>query len=146
MYQPHHFDPLLIQNSSKRKGVWRERIGKCFQKRNSCQSRNFFFAKTKHLQKCKDQSKTEVGDNLLAKYRVHGSTVEESDQIIKGNSFHQLVNILAYTNPEQIYGQCTYVMCFVGSNHDWFLFFLMFFNVWFDYYTNQQNSLYFNHK
>lgn len=55
----------------------------------------FFFAKTKHLQKCKDQSKTEVGDNLLAKYRVHGSTVEESDQIIKGNSFHQLVNILA---------------------------------------------------
>lgn len=46
-------------------------------------------------QKCKDQSKTEVGDNLLAKYRVHGSTVEESDQIIKGNSFHQLVNILA---------------------------------------------------
>lgn len=39
-------------------------------------------------QKCKDQSKTEVGDNLLAKYRVHGSTVEESDQIIKGNSFH----------------------------------------------------------
>lgn len=54
-----------------------------------------FFAKKKHLQKCKDQSKTEVGDNLLAKYRVHGSTVEESDQIIKGNSFHQLVNILA---------------------------------------------------
>lgn len=54
-----------------------------------------FFAKTKHLQKCKDQSKTEVGDNLSAKYRVHGSTVEESDQIIKGNSFHQLVNILA---------------------------------------------------
>lgn len=46
-------------------------------------------------QKCKDQSKTEVGDNLLAKYRVHGSTVEESDPIIKGNSFHQLVNILA---------------------------------------------------
>lgn len=70
-------------------------MGKCFQKRNSCQSRNFFFAKTKHLQKCKDQSKTEVGDNLLAKYIVHGSTVEESDQIIKGNSFHQLVNILA---------------------------------------------------
>lgn len=64
-------------------------------KKESCQSRNFFFAKTKHLQKCKDQSKTEVGDNLLAKYRVHGSTVEESDQIIKGNSFHQLVNILA---------------------------------------------------
>lgn len=51
----------------------------------------FFWPK----QKCKDQSKTEVGDNLLAKYRVHGSTVEESDQIIKGNSFHQLVNILA---------------------------------------------------
>lgn len=51
----------------------------------------FYFAK----KKCKDQSKTEVGDNLLAKYRVHGSTVEESDQIIKGNSFHQLVNILA---------------------------------------------------
>lgn len=46
-------------------------------------------------QKCKYQSKTEVGDNLLAKYRVHGSTVEESDPIIKGNSFHQLVNILA---------------------------------------------------
>lgn len=77
------------------KGSEQKELVNVSKKRNSCQSRNFFLAKTKHLQKCKDQSKTEVGDNLLAKYRVHGSTVEESDQIIKGNSFHQLVNILA---------------------------------------------------
>lgn len=54
----------------------------------------FFFCQNKNV-KINQKLKLEITFWQNIDFMLHGSTVEESDQIIKGNSFHQLVNILA---------------------------------------------------
>lgn len=53
-----------------------------------------FFCQYKNV-KINQKLKLEITFWQNIDFMLHGSTVEESDQIIKGNSFHQLVNILA---------------------------------------------------
>lgn len=65
MYQPNQFVPLLIQNSSKRKG-FEEKELESVSKKKQLSVLSFF--EPNQIEKHKDQSKneTEIGDKVLS--------------------------------------------------------------------------------